>query len=78
MTSSSGRSLSELIDERGLKRVWIASRMGVSRQVFSAWVHGHEAMPDARVEQLAGLLDLPVGEVRRLLPDSTRESVVAT
>lgn len=77
MTFSSGRSLTEVIDQRGLKRKWIASQMQVARQTFSVWEHGHEPMPEGRVEQLAELLELSVGEVRELLPGPTQGVVVA-
>lgn len=61
-------SLATIIDERGLKRSWIAQKIGVSRSAVTRWADGDWPIPPKRAAQLAELLDVPQSDLPRSAP----------
>ncbi|HEX9704438.1 MAG TPA: helix-turn-helix transcriptional regulator [Gemmatimonadales bacterium] len=58
--------LGELLQDQGRGGRWVAAQLGVHESVVSRWAQGHRPIPEARVAQLAALLDV--------LPEALRES----
>jgi transcriptional regulator with XRE-family HTH domain len=51
--------LFDLIDSRGLKRVWVAQKIGIDKRRLSRYEHGENRMPDEIFTQLCSLLNAP-------------------
>lgn len=62
--------LGKAIEAKRLAHGWtitdVARRLGVSRQMVSAWLAGQERVPDRRLSSMAELLEFPVAEVAAL------------
>jgi len=46
----------EIIKEKGLKKRWIADKIGVSRVLFSYYINGTRSMPESVEKQLKAIL----------------------
>lgn len=46
----------EQIEKTGLKKVWLAGQLGVSKVTFSYWINGTRHMPDDMKKKLDDLL----------------------
>jgi len=44
------------IEEKGLKQLWVANQMGVSKSILNRWLTGSASMPLNREEQLKAIL----------------------
>lgn len=53
----------QLIDERGLKRGWIADRIGFKHTSFNQCLIGRNRPADEKVKDLADLLGVSVSEL---------------
>jgi hypothetical protein len=51
-----GARIKEILDERGIRAIWLASKMGVSRQSLGNWLNCKYVMPTTRVEQAKSIL----------------------
>jgi transcriptional regulator with XRE-family HTH domain len=56
--------LGELLQERGGGGRWVAAQLGVHESAVSRWAQGHRPIPEAHIEQVAELLNVPPGELR--------------
>lgn len=61
-------SLATIIDERGIKRSWIAEKIGVSRSAITRWADGDWPIPPRRAEELAALLNVPLSDLQSKEP----------
>lgn len=50
------KTLRAIIQERGLKQVWIAQRMGLTRALISQWVNGSIPIPEKHIDELRRIL----------------------
>lgn len=57
--------LEHMIRERGLKKTWIAERIGVSGPYFSHMLRGRMPIPPEKIGPLARVLRYPIPEVRK-------------
>lgn len=64
--------LFDLLDFRGIKRTWLAGRIGVSKQYLSAVEAGVEQLTPERRRQIADLLQTPESMLFR--DPATKES----
>ncbi|PFJ03203.1 helix-turn-helix transcriptional regulator [Priestia megaterium] len=55
--------LREIINDKGLKQMKLAEKMGVSKQTMSAWVNGRITPTLEAAYQLADLLDCPITDL---------------
>lgn len=52
--------LKELLKTKGIKQVWIASRLGVSEVTVSKWCAGKSIPKRSHLQKLSEILDVPV------------------
>ena len=55
--------LKELLQSKGLKQKWLASKMGVSEVTVSNWCSGKSVPTKSHVQKLSVLLDVPVKSI---------------
>ena len=53
------RPLFERLEQRGGRRTWLATQLGMSRKRLWAYEHGYERVPVSFVPRACGLVDLP-------------------
>lgn len=52
--------LKELLKTKGIKQVWIASKLGVSEVTVSNWCAGKSIPKKIHLQRLSEILDVPV------------------
>ena len=52
--------LKELLESKGIKQKWLASKIGVSEVTVSSWCSAKSVPKKAHLEKLSELLDVPV------------------
>lgn len=61
-------ALARTLDRQGRRALWVARQIQVHRNTVSRWVNGREAIPPARVTQLAELLSVEAWEIAERAP----------
>lgn len=56
-------NLARLIDERGLRKDYIAARVGVSKSAMSRWCSGERRIPAERLGAIAAVLGVQAEEI---------------
>ena len=52
--------LREIIQSKGIKQSWLASKMGVSKVTMSLWVNEKSYPNKENLEKLSRILDIPI------------------
>ena len=68
--------LGNLIDERGIKRSWLADRMDVSRSTLTRWAQGKLTVPVERVQELARLTGIPLTDLLSAIEAGAKQNHV--
>ena len=55
--------LKKLVDDSGLRQVWIANHMKVDKTLLNHWLAGRREMPVAQVQPFAAALRIPIADV---------------
>jgi putative transcriptional regulator len=63
--------IGELINERGLKRKWIAEKVGVTPKQISNWVTGYSYPTVEKAFKLANLLGVKVDDLYEIKKEPT-------
>jgi len=65
--------LETLIDERGIKRSWLAQRMAVNRSTVTRWAQGKIPVPVERVQELARLTGISLPELLTAIEEGAKQ-----
>lgn len=50
--------INRAINNLGLKKGFVASKMGISKTALSLWLNGKSKMPESRINQIKAILNL--------------------
>ncbi len=50
------KTLRSIIQDKGIKQSWIASKLGVTRALVNQWVQGTVTVPEKHVSELKRIL----------------------
>ena len=53
-----------ILDERGIRYIWLANKLGITGAQFTHYEAGHYAKPPQYYERIAAILDVPIEDVR--------------
>jgi transcriptional regulator with XRE-family HTH domain len=56
-------NLGDLLDDRGVRRFWLADRLGVARSTVTRWAQGKQTVPADKVQEMHRLTNIPLPEL---------------
>lgn len=63
MTVATKKTIDELIKEKGLKKVFIAGRMGISTSYLWRLINNPQKMRISQIEELSNILNVDISDI---------------
>ncbi|WP_181343394.1 helix-turn-helix domain-containing protein [Listeria monocytogenes] len=63
MTVATKKTIDELIKEKGLKKVFVAGRMGISTSYLWRLINNPQKMRISQIEELSNILNVDISDI---------------
>ena len=58
-----GKIIKAILDNRGVKYVWLANKLGVSKTLVSLWLSEDKKIPHNYRAEISNILKVPISEL---------------